>query len=148
MNVNCKLDNFEAQNSLKLSLTNIQCLSSNFAECESFFESNFSDILALCEINSTDSGNFYVKVFFPLICMALQVYVKEGLPFAWDLSVAKSAESYLCFRMALLFSAIYFFFFYQSFSLLLHMVFHAISSNIDEVLSINPSANVIVFGDL
>ena len=29
--------------------TNIQGLSSNFAECESFVESNFPDILALCE---------------------------------------------------------------------------------------------------
>ena len=27
------------------------------------------------------------------------------------------------------------------------MFFHSISSNIDEVLSINPSANVFVFGD-
>ena len=27
------------------------------------------------------------------------------------------------------------------------MVFHSISSNIDEVLPINPSANVFVFGD-
>ena len=27
------------------------------------------------------------------------------------------------------------------------MIFYSISSNIDEVLSINPSANVFVFGD-
>ena len=32
-------------------------------------------------------------------------------------------------------------------SLSLCMVFYSISSNIDEVLSINPSANVFVFGD-
>ena len=32
-------------------------------------------------------------------------------------------------------------------SLSLCMVFDSISSNIDEVLSINPSANVFVFGD-
>ena len=41
----------------------------------------------------------------------------------------------------------YFFFLYRSPSSALCMVFDSISSNIDEVLSINPSANVFVFGD-
>ena len=41
----------------------------------------------------------------------------------------------------------YFFFLYRSTSLSLSIVFYSISSNIDEVLSINPSANVFVFGD-
>ena len=41
----------------------------------------------------------------------------------------------------------YFFFLYQSPSSALYTVFDSISSNIDEVLSINPSANVFVFGD-
>ena len=27
----------------------------------------------------------------------LTVHVKEGLPFAWDLSLENSADSYLCF---------------------------------------------------
>ena len=40
----------------------------------------------------------------------------------------------------------YFFFLYQSPSSLC-TVFYSISSNIDEVLSINPSANVILFGN-
>ena len=31
-------------------------------------------------------------------------YVKEGLPFVWDLSLENSADSYLCFRLALLHS--------------------------------------------
>ena len=31
----------------------------------------------------------------------LAVYVKEGLPFARDLSLENSADSYLCFRLAL-----------------------------------------------
>ena len=39
------------------------------------------------------------------------------------------------------------FFLYQSPSSSLCMVFYSISSNIDEVLSNNPSANVFVFGD-
>ena len=77
----------------------------------------------------------------------LTVYVKEGLLFAWDLSLDNSSDSYLCFRLALLHSVSYFFFFYQSPSSALCMVFDSISSNIDEVLSINPSANVFVFGD-
>ena len=57
----CKPDNFEPHNSLKLSFTNIRALRSKFAECESFFESNSPNILALCETNlndSVDSGNF------------------------------------------------------------------------------------------
>ena len=72
--------------------------------------------------------------------------MKEGFPFAWDLSLENSADSYLCFRLALLHSVSYFFFFYRSPSSLC-MVFGSISSNIDELLSINPSANVFVCGD-
>ena len=41
----------------------------------------------------------------------------------------------------------YLFFLYQSPSLSLCTVFDFISSNTDAVLSINPSANVFVFGD-
>ena len=70
----------------------------------------------------------------------LAVYVKEGLPFARDLSLENSADSYLCFRLALLHSVSY-----RSPSSALCMVFDSISSNIDKVLSINPSANVLVF---
>ena len=77
----------------------------------------------------------------------LAVYAKEGLPFAWGLSLENSADSYLCFRLALLHSVSYFFFLYQSPSSTLCTVFDSISSNIDKVLSINPSANVFVFGD-
>ena len=77
----------------------------------------------------------------------LVVYVKERLPFARDLSLENSADSCLCFRLALLHSVSYFFFLYRSPSSALCTVFDSISSNIDEVLSINPSANVFVFGD-
>ena len=44
----------------------------------------------------------------------LTVYVKEGLLFAQDLSVENSADSFLCFRLALLHSVSYFFFLYWS----------------------------------
>ena len=77
----------------------------------------------------------------------LTVYLKEELPFAQDLTLENSADSYLCFRLALLHLVFYFFFLYQSPSSSLCMVFDSISSNIDEVLSINLSANVFAFGD-
>ena len=153
----CKPDNFESHNSLKLSFTNIRGLRSNLVDCESFFESNCPDNFALCETNlddSTDSGNFSVKGYLPLIrkdsgthMPGLAIYVKEGLPFARELSLENSADSYLCFRLDLLHSGSYFFFLYRSPSPALCTVFDSISSKIDEVLSINPSANVFVFGD-
>ena len=147
-----KPDNFEPCNSLKLSFMNIRDLYSNFVECESFLESNSPDILALCETNlddSIDSGNFSVRGYLPLIqkdsithMHGLGVYVKEGLPFVWNLSLENSADSYLCFQLASLQSVSYFFFLYRSPSSLLCTVFDSILSNIDEVLSINPSANL------
>ena len=153
----CKPGNFESHNSLKLSFTNIRGLRSYFVDCESFLESNSPDILALCETNlddSVDSGNISVRGYLPLIrkdsgthMHGLAVYVKEGFPFARDLSLENSADSYLCFRPALLHSVSYFFFLYRSPSSALCTVFDSTSSNIDEVLSINPSANVFVFGD-
>ena len=75
------------------------------------------------------------------------VYFKEGLPFARDLSLENSADTYLCFRVALLHSVSYFIFFDQSPSLSLCTVFGSISCSIDEIFLINPSANVFVFGD-
>ena len=103
----CRPDNFELQNSLRHSFTNIQGLHSNFADCKSFLESNFPDTLALCETNlddSIDSGSFSVRGYLPIIrkdsgthMHGLAVYVKEGLPFARDLSLENSADSYLCF---------------------------------------------------
>ena len=153
----CKPDSFGSHNSLKLSFTNILGLCFNFVDCESFLESNSPDILTLCDINlddSTDSGNFSVRGYLLLIqkdssthMHGLAVYVKEGLPFAWELSLENSADSYLCFQLALLHSVYYFVFVYQSPSSSLFMVFDSVSSNINEVLSINPSANVFVFGD-
>ena len=93
----CKPDNFESHNSLKLSFTNIRGLRSNFVDCESFLESNSPDILALCETNlddSFESGNFSVRGYLPFIrkdsgtyMHGLAVSVKEGLPFARELSL-------------------------------------------------------------
>ena len=132
----CKSDNFESHNSLKFSFTNIQGLRSNFANCESFLESNSPDILALCETNLDDlidSGNFSVRSDLPLIrrvsvnhMHGLSVYMKEKLPFSPDVSPENSADSYLCFQLALLYSVSYFFFLCQSPSLFLCTAFDAI----------------------
>ena len=94
-----------------------------------------------------------MRGYFPLIrkdsithIHGLAVSVKEGLPFVQDLSLENSADSYLCFQLALLHSVSYFFL-YRSPSSLLCTVFDSISSNIDEILLINPSAKVFIFGD-
>ena len=87
----------------------------NFVHCESFLESNSSDILALCETNlddSIDSGNFSVRGYLLLICMVLQ-FVKEGFLF----------PLWITFFVFML-------------------CFYSISSNTDEVLLINLSVKV------
>ena len=83
-------------------------------------------ILALCETNlddSVDSGNFSVRGYLPLIrkdsstdMHGLAVYVKEGFPFAWDVSLENSADLFSCFQLSLLHSVSYFFFLYRSHS--------------------------------
>ena len=116
----CKPDNFESYNYLKLSFSIIWGLCSNFVDYESFLESNSLNILALFETNLDDSmgsGNFSVRGYLSLTqkdsathMHGLTVYVKEQLPFPRDLSLENSADSYLCFRLAILHSVSYFFF--------------------------------------
>ena len=95
---------------LNMTFANIWALHSIFFYCESFLESNSPDILALSEANlddSIDSGNFSVRSYLPLIrknssthMHGPTVYVKEGIAFAWDLSL----ENSLCFHLDLLHS--------------------------------------------
>ena len=118
----------------------------------SSLESNSPDILALCEANlddSIDSGNFSVRVYLPLIWKdsvshmhGLIVYVKEGLSFTWDVSLEKFADSFLCFQLALYYSASYFFFLYWVPSLSLCKFLMLFLG-----LSINSYDNVFVFED-
>ena len=118
-----KPDNFESHNSRKCSFTNIWGFCSNFVACQSFLNQTLLTFL-LCETNlddSTDSGNFSVRGYLHLIqkdssthMHGLTVYMKKELPFAQDLSLENSADSYLCFRLALLHLVSYFFFFYWS----------------------------------
>ena len=100
--------------------------------------------------DSIDSGSFSVRGYLPLIrkdyithMHGFAVYVKERLPIVRDLSLSNSADSYLCFRLALFHSVFYFFFLYRSPSSSICTIFDSISSDIDEVLSINPSGNAV-----
>ena len=77
----------------------------------------------------------------------LAVYVKEELYFAQDLSLENSSDSYLCFRLDLLPSVSYFVFLFQSPSSFLCTISDSITCKKDEVLLINPSPSVFVFGD-
>ena len=136
---------------------NIRGLCSIFVEYESFLESNSPDILFLRETNldeSIDSGWFSLRVYLPLFqkdsithIHGLAVYVKKGLPFARSLSLENSADSDVCFWLALLHSVSCLFFVCPWPSLSLCTLFDSISANVDEFLSINPSANVFVLGD-
>ena len=96
------------------------------------------------------SSNFSVNDYLPLIekdsptdMHDLAVYVKEGLSLAWDISLGNYVDSYLYFLLALLDSVSCFFFVWLS-PLSLCMVFDALSSNMNELLSIKPSANVFL----
>ena len=75
------------------------------------YETNLDD--------SSDSGNFSARGYLPLIrkysityMHGLAVYVKERLPFAWDLFQESSADSNLFFLLALLHLMSCFFFLY------------------------------------
>ena len=75
---------------------------------------------------------FQSKKILLLICMVLQFMWKKDFLLH---GTADSADSYLCFQLALLHSMSYFFFLYKS-PLLLCIIFDSILSNIDKVLSI------------
>ena len=141
----CKPDNFESHNSLKLSFTNIRGLRSNFVDCKSFLESNSPDILALCDTNlddSIDSGNFSVRGYPPLIRK------DSGASFCTELISRKLCRFLLMFLTGFnSLSVLLLLILQPSPSSSLCMVFDLISSNIDEILSVNLSANVFVFGD-
>ena len=101
--------------------------------------------------DSIHSGNSSMRGYLVLIrkdssthIHGLAVYVKKGLSFARDLSLANSADSYSCFLLVLLHSMSYFFFLYRSPSSSLCTVFDPRLFNTDEGLSINPST-VFVF---
>ena len=75
----CKPDNFESHNSLKLSVTNIRGLRSNFVDCESFLVSFLDD--------SSDFSNFSVKGYLLLIQKNLTTH-------AWSRSLCEGRASF------------------------------------------------------
>ena len=108
----CKPDKFELHNSLKHSFANIWGLRSNCVNL-SLNQTLLTFLLCVRQIwiaqlflaNSV-RGYFLCETYLPLAwkdsttCMhGLAVYVKEGLPFVWDLPLESSADSYLCFRL-------------------------------------------------
>ena len=146
-----KPNRIESRNPLKLNWG----LCSNFDECKSFLESNSPDILALCETNmdeSIDSGSFSVIDYLLLIrkdsvtfMHGLPIYLKEGLLLH---------ETYLwkTYRVLIyIFDRFYFIQSLTSFSFadeplnLYVECFDVVLSNIDKVLSVSPSANLLVF---
>ena len=108
-----KPDNFESHNSLKLTFKNVRGL-------RSLLESNSPDILVLRETNLDDLidfGNFSARGYLLLMrkdsstrVHGLTVYLKKGLAFARNFS-RKLCRFLLCFRLALLHSVSYTFFY-------------------------------------
>ena len=144
----CKPDNFESHNSLKLRFRNIWGLRSSFVNL--YLNQTF--LVFLLYVRQTWMTQLSLPISLWVVIRkdsfthmhGLAVYVKEGLPFAWDVSIENSTDSYLCFRLAFLHSESYFFFLYRSPSSLCTVFDCCISSNIDEVPSINPPANVFL----
>ena len=91
-------------------------------------------------LSSLDLKVFYYSMQWP--CS----FVKEGLPFTPDLFLKNSVDCYYVFDWLYL-TQCFTSFFYQSTSCSPCKVFDCISSNIDDVLSINPFYNLFVFGD-
>ena len=112
-----KPDKFESHNFLTLSFTNIRGLRSSFVECTSFLELNSPDILALCETNLDDSfrefpcdkGGYLLLIRKDSVTHmhGLAVHVKNELPFARDVSLENSADSFFIFATSfILFSVL------------------------------------------
>ena len=133
----CKLDNFELQNFLKFSFTNIWYLRSKFLQCESFLQSNSLDILALCETNLYDSSyscNFSVRGYLRLIqndsvthTHGVAVYVNEWLFFCTGFISRKLCEFLLMFWIGFIWLNVLL----QSLSFSLCIVFDSSFSYID-----------------
>ena len=150
-----KQGNFKSQNSLKFSFINVWGSHSNCVGCKFFLKSNAPDILALRETNLRDSidfSNFSVRSYLPLIrkdslTNGLAVYVKDRLPVCMGLICRKFCGFLFKFLTAFTSFRVLPLFLYQSSFSSLCKVLYAISSSTDKTLSINPSADVFVFGD-
>ena len=147
--------NLKSLKSLKLSFTNIRGFRSNFVECESFLESNFPDVIALCEINlddSIDSTNFSVRnsssfnpkgfcysfawswgLFEGRISLYRGLISRKLCRFSLIISTGFNSLSVLLLSLLLIT-----FVFVHGFFMLFHLT---------QMLLINPTSNALVFGD-
>ena len=149
-----KPDNFESHNSLKLNFTNIWGLQWKFV--------GLSWIKHSWHLFSVWDKLGWLKWFWQFLCKRLSSFNLKWFyhTYTWSCSLCEGRTFFctgliprkLC-RFLFMFltgftslSSALLFFVYQSPSSL-YVVFDLISSNIEEVLSINPSANVFVFGD-
>ena len=151
-----KSQNFESHNSLKFSFTNVCGLCLNFIDCGSFLESNSPDISALCEKNldhSINFGNFSVMSYLLLIQKDSITHIHVFAVYVYkDFLLYKIYHWKSLWILTYAFHLFYFTQCLTAFSsadhiLHLYIQFLIVSTNIDEVLLINPSANVFVFGD-
>ena len=147
LSTGCKPDDFELYNSLKLSFTNIWGICSNFADCESFPESNSPNTLALCETKPewlnwfwqflgvglysfNPKGFYYLLIRSHSLCEGKTSFL--GListdPYEKTLQVLNYVFDWLYFTQF-----ITSFFLYWSPSSSLCTAFDSVSSNIDEV---------------
>ena len=132
---------------------NIRGLRSNLVECEYFLESNSTDILALCETKFDDWTGFvnfsvpdYLSLFWKDSITHISCSLCEGgASFCTGLISRKLCRFLLMFSTSVTLLSVWLFFLYWSPSSSWCTVFDAISSHVDEVLSISPSANVFVF---
>ena len=132
----CKQDNFEPHNSLKLSFTNIRGLCSKFVRQTIWGKLGWFYWFwqFLCQgLFSFNPKQFCYSYAWSCSLCERRTSFCTGFPFAQDLSLENSVDSYLCFWLALLHSVSYFFFLYRSPSLLLCSVFDSISSNADSL---------------
>ena len=102
---------------LKISLSNICDLRTNFPHHESFILSQLLDILILCETNLEDS--IHTKYHSIQGCLSLIQkdssthmlgighFVKGKLPFTGDVSLESFKDSYMCCHLSLLYSISY-----------------------------------------
>ena len=91
----------------------------------------------------------WLNWFWKFLCERIVVLICMVLQFVWrkDFLYMGLVFRKLCRFLLMFHSVPYFCFLYRSLSSSLCTVFYSIPSNIDEVLLINPSANVFVFAD-
>ena len=102
---------------LKISLSNICDLQTNFPHHESFILSQLLDLLILCETNlegPIHTSHHSIHDYLSLIqndssthMLGIGHFVKGNLPFTGDVSLESFKHSYMCCHLSLLYSISY-----------------------------------------